>query len=456
MESMERFAGLDWGFREHVACVVDGSGAVLEERAFAHGGAGLLALAEWLRSHGGPAVAMETPRGPLAAGLAARGIDVRSINPLQSDRFRDRHSPSGAKDDRRDARVLANALRTDPDSLRRVPAETAEGIALGSLLRRLDWLKEERARLSSRLRAELWEFYPEFEAMAAGLKADLAAQWVLALLGRLPVPGSVRGVRDATLAKLLRRSRKADPAAVRAALDVPAMASAARIAAGAAAAGELRGRLLATVRGIAELERELDRALDAMKRAPGEVADGAGAAPDETPGVPSPKASGSDGAPGSGAAPAPSATSPDDPPRPAGEPPERPSDAWLLATVPGIGSATLAILLCNAADALRQPGPQPLRCLCGTVPVTLQSGKGRRVVRRAAVDPDLRNAMHLCARDARNRDPGLRALYDRLRQAGHGDARALRGVADAILRAVCAMLRTRKPWDPSIRQPKAA
>lgn len=409
---MERFAGVDWGFREHVACVVDGSGAVLEQRSFGHGGAGLLALAEWLRSHGGPAVAMETPRGPLASGLAAQGIEVRSINPLQSDRFRDRHSPSGAKDDRRDARVLANALRTDPDSLRRVPAETAEGVALGSLLRRLDWLKEERARLSSRLRAELWEFYPEFEALAAGLQVDLATQWVLALLERLPVPGSVRGVRDATLAKLLRRARKANPNLVRAALDVPAMASEARIEAGAATAGPLRERLLATVRGIAGLERERDRVLDAMKRTPGEAA--------------------------------------------AGNPPERPSDAWLLASVPGIGSTTLATLLCNAADALRQPTPQPLRCLCGTAPVTLQSGNSRRVVRRAAVDPDLRNAMYLCARDAKNRDPGLRALYDRLRQAGHRDARALRGVADAILRAVCAILRTRRPWDPSIRQPSAA
>ena len=122
--------------------------------------------------------------------------------------------------------------------------------------------------------------------------------------------------------------------------------------------------------------------------------------------------------------------------------------------MPGIGSATLATLLRNAADARRQPGPQPLRRLCGTAPVTLQSGNRRRVVLRAAVDPDLRNAMHLCARDAKNRDPGLRALCDRLRQAGHRDARALRGVA--ILRAVCAILRTRRPWDPSIRQPSAA
>ncbi len=48
---------------------------------------------------------------------------MHSINrwiPEQLDRYRDRFSPAGAKDDRRDARVLADALRTDPQALRKV------------------------------------------------------------------------------------------------------------------------------------------------------------------------------------------------------------------------------------------------------------------------------------------------------------------------------------------------
>ena len=36
-----------------------------------------------------------------------------TINPKQLDRFRDRFTVSGAKDDRRDAFVLAQSLRTD-------------------------------------------------------------------------------------------------------------------------------------------------------------------------------------------------------------------------------------------------------------------------------------------------------------------------------------------------------
>ena len=36
-----------------------------------------------------------------------RGFTVHSVNPKQLDRFRDRWSPVGAKDDRRDAWTLA-------------------------------------------------------------------------------------------------------------------------------------------------------------------------------------------------------------------------------------------------------------------------------------------------------------------------------------------------------------
>ena len=42
-----------------------------------------------------------------------RGFAVYSINPKQLDRFRDRFSPAGAKDDSRDARVLADAAVWD-------------------------------------------------------------------------------------------------------------------------------------------------------------------------------------------------------------------------------------------------------------------------------------------------------------------------------------------------------
>ena len=47
-ETIRWFAGIDWGSAKHQACLLDGAGKVVGERAFAHGGAGLAALCDWL------------------------------------------------------------------------------------------------------------------------------------------------------------------------------------------------------------------------------------------------------------------------------------------------------------------------------------------------------------------------------------------------------------------------
>ena len=104
------FVGIDWGSQKHQACVLDVGGKVVGEREFEHGGAGLTQMADWLLAFATSdaaevGVAVETPRGPVVESLMERGFAVHSINPKQLDRFRDRISPAGAKDDRRDARV---------------------------------------------------------------------------------------------------------------------------------------------------------------------------------------------------------------------------------------------------------------------------------------------------------------------------------------------------------------
>jgi hypothetical protein len=58
------------------------------------------------------AVALEVPRGGVVDTL------LFALNPKQLDRFRDRYTVAGAKDDRRDAFVLATALATDQPTSR--------------------------------------------------------------------------------------------------------------------------------------------------------------------------------------------------------------------------------------------------------------------------------------------------------------------------------------------------
>jgi hypothetical protein len=123
-ETFAWFAGVDWGSEKHQACIVDLQGTLVGERQFPHSGVGLGELGEWLLSIAGTAnavaLAIEVPHGPVVDTLIDLGFVVHAINPKQLDRLRDRFSVAGAKDDRRDAYVMADGIRTDRRLFRRL------------------------------------------------------------------------------------------------------------------------------------------------------------------------------------------------------------------------------------------------------------------------------------------------------------------------------------------------
>ena len=107
-EGREWFVGVDWASQTHHVFVIDAKGRKLGERGFVHGGEGLAEMAAWIVKQTGTvpdavSVAIEVPHGPVVESLMEQGFRVHSINPKQLDRFRDRFSPAGAKDDSRDA-----------------------------------------------------------------------------------------------------------------------------------------------------------------------------------------------------------------------------------------------------------------------------------------------------------------------------------------------------------------
>jgi hypothetical protein len=124
-ETWRWFAGVDWGSEKHHACMLDEAGAVVGERAFRQDAAGLAAICDWLVSTasqaGAVVVATEVPHGPVVDTLLDRGFAMYAINPKQLDHLRNRFSLAGAKDDRRDARVVAAGLRINLPLFRRVP-----------------------------------------------------------------------------------------------------------------------------------------------------------------------------------------------------------------------------------------------------------------------------------------------------------------------------------------------
>ena len=107
-------------------------------------------------------VAIEVPHGPVVESLLAADFAVHSINPRQLDRFRDRFSPSGCKDDRRDAEVLADSLRSDGHCFRTLQPASPQVMRLRSSSRLREELVAERTRLINRIRQKLWNYYPQF------------------------------------------------------------------------------------------------------------------------------------------------------------------------------------------------------------------------------------------------------------------------------------------------------
>src|SRR3954454_11196678 len=404
------FAGVDWGSEKHQVCLLDVDGAVVGERAFRHDAAGLSALCDWLVSVAGDAgavaVAIEVPHGPVVDALLDRGFAVHAINPKQLDRLRDRISVAGAKDDRRDARVAAAGLRTDPHLFRQGTAGDPGVVELREWSRLAEELQQERVRLANRIRQQLWRYYPQL----LELGEDVTAEWILALWGLAPTPAQAAQLREATVARLLARHRirRLDATSVLAVLRQPAIT----VAAGVTEAAVLHLRSLVARLRLANTEfRQAEQKLDELCARLSQDATAAA---------------------------------------------HGPGDAAILRSIPGVGMVILATLLTEAGDPLARRDYAALRTLSGVAPVTKRSGKTCTVVMRYAAQDRLRQAMFHWARVAAVHDPKSRSRYEALRARGHSYGRALRSVADRLLGVACALLRQQVLFDPDHAKPAAA
>lgn len=392
------FVGIDWASETHDVCILDAAGEHIEHRRVAHAGSALAELAAWLDTRSGHhpervAVAIELTRGAVVEGLLAQGFQVFGINPQQLDRFRDRYTVAGAKDDRRDAFVLGDTLRTDRGRYRRLQLTVPQLIGLRALVETQEDLAEDLRRLANRLRAVLERYYPQMLALAPA--AD--EPWLWALLELIPTPARAQRVGAPRVTRLLRthRIRRVDAAAVLTIVRQPALPVApgtTEAAAGQALLLIARLRLVHTQR--VQCDKQVAAALDDL----------ADADPD--------------------------------------------SDAALLRSLPGVGRYVAAALLVDASDLLAARAYARLRCQAGIAPVTRRSGKRRTVVMRHACSARLRRAMYHWAFASVQRMPYSRAIYAAARARGHSHGRALRGLADRLLRVLIAMLRTRTPYDP--------
>jgi transposase len=366
--------GIDWARDDHAVAVVDTAGRQIRRFTVAHSGAGLGTLVAELAAAGVAEVAIERPDGPVVTALLDAGLTVVVISPNQLKNLRGRYGSAGNKDDRFDAYVLADTLRTDRARLRPLTPDSPATVALRAVCRARKDLVTHRVALANQLRAHLHRVFPG----AVGLFADIDSPISLRFLSRFDRQDRVDRLSPRRLGAWLRTvgySGGVDPDVLHARLTAaPRGATGDHGTALAHITSSLVTTLVTLIEQIKTLSKQINEQLGAH------------------------------------------------------------ADAHIFTQLPRAGRVRAARLLAEIGDCrARFPTPEALFCLAGAAPSTRQSGKTKVVSFRWAADKQLRDAVCDFAADSRRANPWAADLYRRARDRGHDHPHAVRILARAWL-----------------------
>jgi transposase len=383
------FAGVDWAESNHVVCLVDADGEVIERVSVTHDKAGISALIAGLRRHQVAGVGIERGDGPVVTGLLAAGLPVFVIAPSQVKALRGRYGSAGNKDDRFDAFVLADVVRTDRRRLSVLRPDGQDTQTLRALVRARKDLVEHRVAVANQLRAHLLLVLPA----VVGLFSELDSPVSRAFIADYGTQDAVDRLDVEQFAAWLRARRyNKKPAAVLI-RQLHAAAAGTGGPAGQALAGVTHAYLAAlntVVEQIDVLEQQIKTAL---------------------------------------------AVHP---------------DAAIFTSLPRAGTVRAARLLAEIGDCrARFPTAASLAGLAGVTPSTRQSGNTRIVAFRWAVDKQLRDAVCNFAGDTRLSNPWAADLYQQARARGKNHNHAVRILARAWLSIIYKCWTTHTPYDPA-------
>jgi hypothetical protein len=144
-------------------------------------------------------VAIERGDGPLVEHLLTDRFDVVVISPRQVRSLRVRYGTAGNKDDRSDAFVLADALRTDAGRFTPVRPDWSATIALRMLVRARQDLVTHRIAVHNQLLAVLQYHFPGAVGLFSGLDIPIS----LAFLRRFPTQPDAAGLSEHRMAAWL-------------------------------------------------------------------------------------------------------------------------------------------------------------------------------------------------------------------------------------------------------------
>jgi transposase len=383
------FAGVDWASAEHAVCVVDAAGTVLWRHTVSHSRAGLSRLTGRLGELQVARVGIERPDGPVVEALPAAGLRVAVVPPRQMKNLRSRYLRAG-KDDRFDAYVLADALRTDGHRFAELTRDTAPTVGLRALVRGRQDLVAVRVGLVNQLRATLELAFPG----AVGLFFDLHSPIARAFLRRFPTATEAAVLDEDSMAAWLTAEGYCGrtPAAVF--IDRLRTAPAGLTGIEADARRHVTLALLAGIDAIEDQAAELGRRIKEVL-----------------------------------------ALHPDAP---------------IFTSLPRAGQLRAAALLAEIGDARgRYPDAGTLAAAGGVCPFTDESGKHRTVGFRFKTDTKLRRALTDFADDSRRASPWAADLYSRARARGMRHPQAVRVLARAWTAVIWRCWQDHQPYDPT-------
>ncbi|QGH70622.1 IS110 family transposase [Pseudactinotalea sp. HY158] len=382
-------AGLDWARDDHAVSVVDHRGREIDRCMIEHTAEGLRALLTFLARNNATEVAIERPDGPVIDTLLDAGITVVVISPNQVKNIRRRYGSSGNKDDRFDAFVLADTLRTDRARLRPLVPDRDDTIALRRACRARKDLIAHRIATGNQLRAHLRNALPA----TIGLFKDIDSDIALSFLERFDTQDKLDWLTPTRLGTWL--ANRDTP-------DAPATVLHTKILAAprgpegdfATALATITASHVAVLRTLQAQTRTLEKHIDQQLT-----------------------------------------THP---------------DAHIFTSLPRSGRVRAARLLAEIGDCRsRFPTPEALICLAGAAPSTRQSGRIRVVGFRWSCDKQLRDAVTDFAADSIKANPWAAHLYQQARTRGHDHPHAVRILARAWLTIIWHCWQDHVPYNPS-------
>ena len=378
--------GIDWARDDHAVSIVDDRGREIVRSTVEHNAAGLRELLVVLERAGVAEVAIERPDGPVVDTLLDAGITVVVISPNQVKNLRGRYGSAGNKDDRFDAFVLADTLRTDRARLAPLLPDTPATITLRQTSRARKDLVAHRVAVANQLRAHLQIVFPG----AVGLFAALDSPISLAFLTRFDCQDRADWLSINRLAAWLASvgySGRTDPAVLHRRLtSAPRGTAGTDHTATTAAFVAVLSALTAQIKALDDIAQQLARH----------------------------------------------------------------ADSQIFTSLPRSGTVRAARLLSEIGDCrARFPTPESLACLAGVAPSTRQSGKVKHVGFRWAADKQLRDAVTDFAGDSRRANPWAADIYNRAIARGHDHPHAVRILARAWLYVIWHCWQDEVAYDPA-------